>query len=270
MMKKEPAYERMHENVYRVADSELTHHYDSSAYLVMGDAPALVDCGSGKAHNKLLGVLASLGARPENIAVVLGTHCHYDHIAGIERLRKENPALPLALHEADAAPVETADSERTCAGWFFGERISPQRVDILMTSRQSLDIAGLTFECIHTPGHTPGSACFRVEVSGKTILFTGDCLVPGSSRIMSDYDDWRGSLETLADIDFDILLPGHKRLWLGDPFLACLKQPFSKPLGRKAFKLLQKNLRRGHWRNASAVYSHIMPLAARLGGALSR
>jgi glyoxylase-like metal-dependent hydrolase (beta-lactamase superfamily II) len=86
---------------------------------------------------------------------ILLTHSHFDHIAALAQLRAELK-IPLAAHASDAANLE-----------------SPP--ETLLSDGDTLSLGDLTFAILHTPGHTPGSLCFRV---GR-YLISGDTMFPG-------------------------------------------------------------------------------------------
>ncbi len=86
---------------------------------------------------------------------ILLTHSHFDHIAALAQLRAELK-IPLAAHASDAPNLE-----------------SPP--ETLLSDGDTLSLGDLTFAVLHTPGHTPGSLCFRV---GR-YLISGDTIFPG-------------------------------------------------------------------------------------------
>ena len=115
-------------------------------------------------------------AAGKRIAAILLTHGHFDHIGAVNDLLEKD--TPLLIHELDApmltSPVLNASRQllrqdvSVCTVRKDG---SPLRPNLLREgSRLSLD--GLEIEVLHTPGHTPGSVCYRVEDA----LFTGDTL----------------------------------------------------------------------------------------------
>ena len=135
----------------------------------------------------------------------LVTHYHPDHIggsfgsntvAGLPELLELNPVRIYANKlEADGVKKVTGISD-------------PDIVRV--ESGDTLKVGEVEIEFLHTPGHTPGSQCFRVKntlVSGDTLFINGCGRVdlPGSNK-----DDMYHSMEKLKALPDDtLLLPGH-------------------------------------------------------------
>jgi hydroxyacylglutathione hydrolase len=51
-------------NLYVISGDKLTHPWDASAYLLAGDEPTLIDCGSSEGYNALKANLKKLGYTP--------------------------------------------------------------------------------------------------------------------------------------------------------------------------------------------------------------
>src|SRR5437764_648180 len=112
------------------AGMDLTHPWDASAYLVKGDEPTLIDCGSTLGYPALKRSLETFGYRPSDITRVIATHGHWDHISAMARLREESDAK-FYVHEADRVPVETGDTDRTAA-FLYDQPFPPIQVDGLL------------------------------------------------------------------------------------------------------------------------------------------
>lgn len=155
-------------------------------------------------------LLKHLDEKDYKLKAVLATHYHPDHLGGsfsghnsggnrvegVAELMAQRPVKVYAnKHEADGVKKVTAISESDMV-----------RVD----SGDTLALGNIQVEFLHTPGHTPGSQCFRIKntlVSGDTLFINGCGRVdlPGSNA-----DDMFASMRKLADLPDDtLLLPGH-------------------------------------------------------------
>jgi hydroxyacylglutathione hydrolase len=135
----------------------------------------------------------------------LVTHYHPDHIgggyggrkiAGLAELLARHPVKIYAhKHEADGVRKVTGISDNDLVKTESGDKLAVGEIEI---------------EFLHTPGHTPGSQCFRIRntlVSGDTLFIQGCGRVdlPGS-----DAEQMYHSLRKLAELPGDtLLLPGH-------------------------------------------------------------
>ncbi len=151
------------------------------------------------------GLLRHLESRDYKLVAALATHYHPDHIgggmrghniAGVAELLEKSPVKIYAhRHESDGVKKVTGISETDLV-----------RVD----SGDTLKIGDIEVEFLHTPGHTPGSQCFRIRntlVSGDTLFINGCGRVdlPGS-----DPEEMYHSLQRLKSLPDDtLLLPGH-------------------------------------------------------------
>ena len=151
---------------------------DNNVYIVRcretGDA-VLVDAANE--HDRLLEVCKELGVRS-----VVETHGHWDHIQAVPAMR--DAGYDVAVTAADAAMLPS--------------------YDLLMEDDAVIPVGRQRLRTILTPGHTPGSMCFRLE--GTPVLLSGDTLFPGG-----DFDTIIRSIEDrLFSLPAEtIVLPGH-------------------------------------------------------------
>jgi len=116
---------------------------------------------------RVLALLAAAGKRP---AAVLATHGHIDHIGASAGVC--GSAAPFFIHKEDELAL--TDPVAWGAG-FPVPAVAPNDVRTL-SDGDVIDAAGLALEVLHTPGHTPGSVCFRLP----DLVFSGDLVFRGS------------------------------------------------------------------------------------------
>ncbi len=131
-----------------------------------GEAVVVDPGGDAK---KILARLNTLGLK---LTHIVNTHGHFDHIGGVNEL-KQTTQCQFWIHEADRPLVKGAAQHASSWGLPFGPIPT---IDKTITDLEILEIAGLRIEVIHTPGHTQGGVCLRIE----NHLIVGDTLFAGS------------------------------------------------------------------------------------------
>jgi len=164
-------------------------------YLVKAGNSYLVFDG-GSDNKKTAAALPELGIFPSDVVAVFLTHTDGDHVA--------------ALSIFPDAEVYMSGSNKN----FLGEKEGQQRSGAFLNMNrayktigdgQTVTVAGATIQCIFTPGHTQGSACYLVN---GTYLFTGDNLHLKNGKVTlfsdifnMDNDQQRQSIGKLARLE---------------------------------------------------------------------
>ncbi len=188
--------------------AKLTHPWDASAYLIAGDEPTLIDCGSTEGYEALKRDLRSFGYEPRDIKRVLATHGHWDHVSAMSLLKEESDAK-LYIHEADSLQVQTGDPVRTTT-FLYDRPFPPVGVDGFLHDGDVLRVNDFELRVVHSPGHSPGSVCFWTEYNGVKALIAGDAVWGGyHPNIGSDLNAWARSLDKLLELEFDVMTTGH-------------------------------------------------------------
>lgn len=164
---------------------------------------AVIDPGF-ESETLTAGVLA---AGKDKVPYILLTHAHFDHITGVERIRKLTGA-EVFLHEKELPFV--SDGSLNVSAAFSGASIAPFPVEHPMTDGDRISLGSLSIQVLHTPGHTVGGCCFLVEDA----LFTGDTLMQMSCGRTDfptgNYAEIQKSLQRLAQLPGDYhVYPGH-------------------------------------------------------------
>ena len=138
------------------------------------------------------------------IAAVLLTHGHCDHIGAVDGLRE---GAFVAVHALDAPMLTSAQGNLSS---LLGRNFSVRPADRLLEDGELVEAAGLAFEVLHTPGHTPGSVCYRCG----SALFSGDTLFSGGyGRYDLPGGDWEALKQSLRRVlslsGVDRVYPGH-------------------------------------------------------------
>lgn len=195
--------------VYLIGGSSITSADDAAIYLIDFDGDlVMIDAGAGRSLSQIVRNIEMLGLNPANLSHLILTHCHIDHIGSAPFLRKLY-RVKILIHELDAPAVESGDSRRTAAGW-YGTTFPPTAVDRKLKGNHEILIFGREeLHCLHTPGHTPGSISLYLDRGGKRILFGQDIHGPFHRDFNSDIEAWKRSMQTLLDLNADILCEGH-------------------------------------------------------------
>jgi glyoxylase-like metal-dependent hydrolase (beta-lactamase superfamily II) len=146
---------------------------------------ALLDAANE--HDKLLELCRRLDVRQ-----VLETHGHWDHIQAVPAVRDAGYLVGVTAEDSAMLPA----------------------YDFVLEDDTVIEVGRLRLRTIHTPGHTPGSMCFKVE--GSPLLFSGDTLFPGGPGATRwDYSDFATIIRSIDERLFatvppeTLVLPGH-------------------------------------------------------------
>lgn len=197
----------------------------TNCYVVRAERGApeavVVDPGADAATIRL--ELARMGA---SCAAIFVTHTHWDHLGAVADLA-----------EGTGAPVYAPEVEREVlerpADYYSGIQIRGRAADVLLVGDETIEAAGISFQVLAVPGHSPGHLAYYAE----GCLFSGDVLFAGSvGRTDLPFADWEtllASIRTLVERfpPETVVYSGHgPPTTLGvelarNPFLAELRAP---------------------------------------------
>jgi glyoxylase-like metal-dependent hydrolase (beta-lactamase superfamily II) len=183
--------------------------------LMLGELSAncyIVDCGEGNCVAVDIGndpqkLLHTLENKEQQLRAILLTHGHYDHVGGVEAVRKATGAQ-VYIHTEDAPMLKS--EKLNLANQIARVPYTPVTEYHTLSDNETLTVGERTFRILHTPGHTPGSVCY---LTGE-LLFSGDTLFRGSVG-RTDFEggsmqQMLASIKRLAELENDYeVYPGH-------------------------------------------------------------
>lgn len=199
----------------------------SRAYLIAnGSRSVLVDAGNAGRSRRVLAAAAKAGISPADIALVVITHTHFDHVGSLAALQKTTRA-PVLVHAMEADCLRAGSSPFPAGTNAYGRfisrlgrrfftrlsRFAPVEPEIVIGEPYSLAHLGLEAMVLPTPGHTAGS--LSVVIAGQTAL-VGDSafgILPHTAYppFANDPPRLLESWRSLLDTGCRVFLPGHGR-----------------------------------------------------------
>lgn len=174
-----------------IVERSMSQPWLSNTYLVAdhaGGHAVLIDAGG-----PVTPLLEAIDTMELELAAVLLTHHHHDHIAELDTVTSRHPGVPVLIHPLERELVSGATGE--------------------LVPGQKLSFGELEIEPLHTPGHTAGMVSLLI---GGSDVFTGDTLFKGSVGGVrapghTTYADLRSSImDTLLTLPPQTKIhPGH-------------------------------------------------------------
>jgi len=182
-----------------------------NTYVIKGEKTVLIDPGHSRHVERLSHQMEEDGISPEEIDLIILTHSHPDHFEGLEAFLDK--PVKIAMNREEERYL--LDSGKLLFE-MMRQPLPKFRIDFYLKEGE-LHLGEKTFRIYQTPGHSPGS--LSIYWSERKVLFTGDLIfyggigrtdfLEGNSKLLME------SIERLADLDTEILLPGHGDIVLG-------------------------------------------------------
>jgi glyoxylase-like metal-dependent hydrolase (beta-lactamase superfamily II) len=181
-------------------------------HVLVGDKLVILDTGLPEEEGSVLELIGELGREPNEVAAILNTHGHGDHIGANVALASLTGA-PVAIHRDDAFYLLSATQ-------MWGDtpiRTAPP--DRVLDDGDVLTFGEHRLEVIHLPGHSPGSVGYFDRE--RRVLYCGDSIqgrgtVVQHLALYADPDAYGQSLERVSELEIEHLVPDHPYLPLTD------------------------------------------------------
>jgi metallo-beta-lactamase class B len=201
--------------VYFVGSSDI-----ASYAIDTGQGLILIDAGYEDTAPQVIANLHALGFSPRDVRILLNTHAHFDHAAGLAEIKRLSGA------QLYASPLDAIELRRGGAGNFYLRdffRYPLVSVDHELRDGEQVSLGNRTLTAHFTPGHTKGCTSWTFPVTladGRTVQALVICSLstltfrlvdnPDYPNITSDY---RHTYDVLSHLPCDVFLGAHGR-WL--------------------------------------------------------
>lgn len=160
--------------------------------------------------------IAALGYRLRDVKIILATHAHWDHVAGLTAIKRDTGARLLAS-VGDRGALE---SGRPPSDYLDGETatFAPVKVDATLTDGKPVRLGEVAMAPVLTPGHTPGCTSWKMQVVEDrrplSVVFPCSITVAGNKLVGNKgypaiVGDFRASFARLGKLKADVVLPAH-------------------------------------------------------------
>jgi glyoxylase-like metal-dependent hydrolase (beta-lactamase superfamily II) len=201
---------------------------DSHVY-ILGDLDShdlsMVDVGLTGRGDEKLDQIKQTGIEVKDIKRIILTHTHFDHIGCIKEVLASLPDAQVWVHQVEGDYLERGDERIIHGNDMFAGFIRAQygikdgfyqlSVHRKLDEGEILEIGGSRWKVLPLPGHSAGgiglyNAGSKVLISGDTVY--ADYNIGRFDLFSADGNQLRTSLERLAQLEAEVLLPGHNRI----------------------------------------------------------
>jgi metallo-beta-lactamase class B len=193
--------------------------YDLSTYLITTDAGhILINTGFAETVPQIKSGVEQLGFELDDVEILLATHAHGDHVAGLAELKRLTGAR-MMMSEADSVLLEDGG----VSDFRFGDGRTPSfeavQVDRRLKDQDAVTLGGVTITAHHHPGHTKGATSFtltvreggrdyRVVIANLGSINPG-VTVSGMPKYPTIGDDYARTFAAQKAVPVDVFLASH-------------------------------------------------------------
>jgi len=197
-------------NVYYVGSRGL-----ATFLITTPDGHVLINSGFDRTVPLIQKSVESLGFKITDVKILLASHAHSDHVAGLARLQKLTGAKVCVMRGDDQVVASGGKGQYR----YTTDRWDPCKVDRVLKDRDEVKLGGVTLVARLTPGHTRGCTTWtwKVEDGGKKydVVVIGSPNVNPGFRLVNNKDypeiaaDFAKTFEVLKSLPCDVFLGAH-------------------------------------------------------------
>jgi metallo-beta-lactamase class B len=192
--------------------------YDLACYLITTpQGNILINTGLAGSVGPIKSNIELLGFKFSDIKILLATHAHFDHVAGMAEI-KEMTGARMMIHEKDAkALADGGNSDFIFGG--KGSTFKPVKADRLLKNNDTVRLGNMEIVTLNHPGHTQGANSFLFEVRDENrnyrVLIANMPTMQDQTNLagMDGYPDiakdYAYTFDALKKLKFDIWLSSH-------------------------------------------------------------
>jgi len=193
--------------------------YDLSTYLITTEAGhILINTGFADTVPQIVEGVEKLGFKLSDVKILLATHAHGDHVAGLAELKRLTGAQ-MWMSEADAVLLEDGGASDFRFGDGRTQSFEPVRVDRRLKDQDTIALGGVTLTAHHHAGHTKGATSFtltarengrdyRVVIANMGSINPG-VTVAGMPKYPTIADDYARTFAAQKALPVDVFLASH-------------------------------------------------------------
>lgn len=187
-----------------------------ASYLIVSGREAVLLDGTLDANVPAIeNSIRALGFDLSDVKAIINSHAHFDHAAGIARLKKSTGAK-VAIMAGDVSAMEKGRHEGD--NRYGRARFPAVAVDRALADGDTVTVGAVSLTAVHTPGHTRGCTTWTAALPDRgavrrvvfpcSLTVAGNVLV-GNKSYPGIVEDYRRSFERLGAMQADVVLPAH-------------------------------------------------------------
>ncbi|MGY3211366.1 subclass B3 metallo-beta-lactamase [Mucilaginibacter sp. HD30] len=192
--------------------------YDLACYLITTpQGNILINTGVAPVTEMIRDHIEQLGFKFSDIKILLATHAHWDHVAGMADIKKETNAK-IWINEHDAPVL----ADGGASDYVFGSKgptFKAVKADRILHEHDTIKLGGMKIVALHTPGHTLGANSFlfdvkddkrtyRVFIANMPTVYD-DANLHGMATYPDIDKDYKYTFDLLKKQQFDLFLSSH-------------------------------------------------------------